>query len=347
LRTKRRFQHKMLSEIHEQPIALRRTWDQTCVEATRIAQKNASNVRMIYFTGSGTSYHACIAANYVVSSVTRCLSSTLPASEFSAWTGRSRHQSGTWLIAISQSGESRDVLEAAKSAKHSRMRVLAVTNSAHSKLAKLADFSIASQAGKEEAVTATKSFTATLLATYAFVVALAKHEELAQSLSRIPTLVGDTLRLCEDSCRMLASKFRDREFFFLLGSGSNYAAALEGALKLKESCNVYAEGFATREFLHGPMQLAGERTPILILQRDFSDELSGLTERFKRLGAPTIIVGPNTSASEGNVIQIVNGVEEMFQPLTFVIPLQLFAYYSSISRGLNPDQPTKLKKVVR
>ena len=198
MRKKRRFQHKMLSEIHEQPIALRRTWDQTCIEASRIAQKNASNVRMIYFTGSGTSYHACIAANYVVSSVTDYLSSTLPASEFSAWTGRSRHQSGTWLIAISQSGESRDVTEAAKSAKRSRMRVLAVTNSARSKLAKLADFSIASQAGKEEAVTATKSFTATLMATYAFLIALAKHEELASNLSRIPSLVDETLRICED-----------------------------------------------------------------------------------------------------------------------------------------------------
>ena len=347
MRKRRLFQHKMLSEIHQQPTALSKTWDETWLEADRIAQKNASNVRMIYFTGSGTSYHACIAANYVVSSITDYLSSTLPASEFATWTGRTRHQSGTLLIAISQSGESRDVTDAAESAKRSRMRVLAVTNSARSKLANLADFSIASQAGKEEAVTATKSFTATLMVTYEFLIALAKHEEMASNLSRIPSLVDETLRICEDRCKTLASKFRDREFFFLLGSGSNYAAALEGALKLKESCNVYAEGFATREFLHGPMQLVDKRTPILILQREPSEELSGLAERFKRLGAPTIIVGPHTSAIEGDSIEIAGDVEEMFQPLTYVIPLQLFAYYSSISRGLNPDQPSKLKKVVK
>ena len=337
----------MLREIHEQPVALRRTLDQTRDEAEAIAERNARKIKMIYFTGSGTSYHTCIAANYVVSRVTDYPSSTLPASEFSAWTGKIKHHSGTWLIAISQSGESRDVIDAVRSAKLSRMRVLTVTNDAQSRLAKLADFSIASQAGKEEAVTATKSFTATLLATYEFITALTKRDELKTELQELPNLVDETLRSCEKKCRKLASKFRNREFFFLLGSGANYASALEGALKLKESCNLYAEGFATREFLHGPMQLVDRRTPIFILQREFSDELSELTDRFKRLGAPTIIVGPHIGVSESDTIEIASGVNEMFQPLTYVIPLQLFAYYSSISRGLNPDQPTKLKKVVR
>ena len=336
----------MLREIHEQPAALRKTLDQTRDEAEHIAKRNARNIRMIYFTGSGTSYHACIAANYLVSRATNLPSSTLPASEFSAWTGRARHHSGTWLIAISQSGESRDVINAVRSAKLSKIRVLAVTNDAQSKLAKLADFSIASQAGKEEAVTATKSFTATLLVTYEFVTALTKREQLNAELDRLPSVVEETLRRCEKKCRAIASEFRDREFLFLLGSGANYASALEGALKLKESCNVFAEGFATREFLHGPMQLVDKRTPVFILQHELSDESVELTERFKRLGAPTIIVGPDTAVRESDAIEIPAGVNDVYQPLSYVIPLQLFAYYSSISRGLNPDQPTKLKKVV-
>jgi len=336
----------MLREIHEQPVALRRTLDQTRDEAEAIAERNARKIKMIYFTGSGTSYHTCIAANYVVSRVTDYPSSTLPASEFSAWTGKIKHHSGTWLIAISQSGESRDVIDAVRSAKLSRMRVLAVTNDAHSRLAKLADFSIASQAGKEEAITATKSFTATLLVTYEFVTALTKRNELKTELGRLPTLVGETLQRCEKKCKALASNFRDREFVFLLGSGANYASALEGALKLKESCNIYAEGFATREFLHGPMQLVDGRTPVFILQHEISVESTELTGRFKRLGAPTIIVGPDTAGRGSEVIEIPEGVNEIYQPLSYVIPLQLFAYYSSVSRGLNPDQPTKLRKVV-
>ena len=343
---KRRFAHKMLKEIHEQPVALRRTLDRTRDDVEHIAKRNARKIRMIYFTGSGTSYHACIAANYLVSRVTNYPSSTLPASEFSAWTGMAGHHPGAWLIAISQSGESRDVIDAVRSAKLSRMRVLAVTNDAQSKLAKLADFSIASQAGREEAVTATKSFTSTLLATYEFVTALTRHDELNAELDRLPGLVEETLRRCEKKCRVIASKFRDREFLFLLGSGANYASALEGALKLKESCNIYAEGFASREFLHGPMQLVDKRTPVFILQHELSDESVELPDRFKRLGAPTIIVGPDTGARGSDAIEIPTGVNDVFQPMSYVVPLQLFAYYSSISRGLNPDQPTKLKKVV-
>jgi glucosamine--fructose-6-phosphate aminotransferase (isomerizing) len=227
------------------------------------------------------------------------------------------------------------------------MKVLAVTNDASSKLARLADFSITSEAGREEAITATKSFTATLLATYELVTALAKRDELKNELRRLPALVDETLRLCEKKCRILATKLRDREFFFLLGSGANYASALEGALKLKESCNLHAEGFATREFLHGPMQLVDKRTPVFILQRESSVELSDLINRFKRLGAPIIIVGPRSIVDDTDVLEIADGVDEMFEPLTYVIPLQLFAYYSSVSRGLNPDQPTKLKKVVK
>jgi glucosamine--fructose-6-phosphate aminotransferase (isomerizing) len=227
------------------------------------------------------------------------------------------------------------------------MRVLAVTNNADSRLTKLADFSIASRAGKEEALTATKSFTGTLLATYEFVTALTKRDELKVELDRLPSLVEETLRRCEKQCRVLASEFRNREFLFLLGSGANYASALEGALKVKESCNVYAEGFATREFLHGPMQLVDKRTPVFILHsRELFDELVELTDRFNRFGAPTIIVGPDTAARGSDAIEIPDGVNEIYQPLSYVIPLQLFAYYSSVSRGLNPDKPTKLKKVV-
>jgi len=336
----------MLKEIHEQPVALRRTLDQTRDEVERIAKKNARKIKMIYFTGSGTSYHACIAANYLVSRVTDYPSSTLPASEFSAWTGKAGHRSRAWLIAISQSGESRDVIDAVRSAKLSDIQVLAITNDAQSKLAKLADFSIASQAGKEEAITATKSFTATLLATYEFVSALAKNERLKAELNRLPSLVEETLQRCETQCSHIASELCDREFLFLLGSGANYASALEGALKLKESCNIYAEGFATREFLHGPMQLVDQRTPVFLLQYELTDELLELTDRFKRLGAPTIIVGSDTAAKGSDAIEIPAGVNDVFQPMSYVIPLQLFAYYSSISRGLNPDQPTKLKKVV-
>jgi glucosamine--fructose-6-phosphate aminotransferase (isomerizing) len=227
------------------------------------------------------------------------------------------------------------------------MRTFAVTNAKKSRLARVVDLPIVAQAGPEKAVTATKSFTATLLAAYMLTLALTKRNDLANALRRVPDMVSQTLSLCDEKCKVLASKFKDREFFFLLGSGSNLSTALEGALKLKESCNLFAEGFATREFLHGPMQLVDNRTPIFLLQNEILDEIPKLAESFRRLGAPTIIVGSDISGALGETIEVVGGLEELFLPLIYVIPLQLFAYYSSVARGLNPDNPTKLRKVVR
>jgi len=338
------FRHEMLREIYEQPKCLTRTLESI---DSSLERRIGHKLRMVYLTGSGTSYHACLAVNYVISRIASLSSSTIPASEFAAWTGKIKPPLGTCLIAVSQSGESRDVIQAAKSAVRSGMRTFAVTNAKKSRLARVVDLPIVAQAGPEKAVTATKSFTATLLAAYMLTLALTKRNDLANALRRVPDMVSQTLSLCDEKCKVLASKFKDREFFFLLGSGSNLSTALEGALKLKESCNLFAEGFATREFLHGPMQLVDNRTPIFLLQNEILDEIPKLAESFRRLGAPTIIVGSDISGALGETIEVVGGLEELFLPLIYVIPLQLFAYYSSVARGLNPDNPTKLRKVVR
>jgi glucosamine--fructose-6-phosphate aminotransferase (isomerizing) len=324
---------------------LARTLEST--DTSSLGDRVGHNLRMVYLTGSGTSYHACLAVNYVISRIASISSSTIPASEFDVWTGKMKPPAGTCLIAVSQSGESRDVIRATKSAAHSGMRTIAVTNNNKSRLARIADYQIAALAGQEKAVTATKSFTSTLLAAYLLTLALTKRKDLLRALKRAPDMASRTLRLCDEKCKVLASGFKDREFFFLLGSGSNFATSLEGALKLKESCNLFAEGFATREFLHGPMQLVDNRTPIFLLQNEIMDEVPKLAESFRRLGAPTIIVGTAISGAVGETIEVAEGLDELFLPLTYVIPLQLFAYYSSVARGLNPDNPTKLKKVVR
>jgi len=348
------FQHHMLREIYEQPDALARTLKEEWPEAKRIAESlNAERLELIYLTGSGTSYHACLAVNYAVSTLTSVLSSTLPASEFASWTTRAH--TGTVLIAISQSGESTDVINAVKSAIHSGMRTIAVTNSPESSLAQMCDLRLLSRAGPESALTATKSFTCTILAAQLLILELAKslgdhpkYDSLALTINQIPQLVKRSILLAEEDTQILAETYKDKEFFFLLGSGPNHATALEGALKMKESCNVYAEGFATREFLHGPMQLVDSRTPILILQDPgTSDEVMKLAESFKRFQAPVIIFRSKDNSIEGKTIKTVGGVDEIFLPLVDVIPLQLYSYYSSVVRGLNPDNPPKLKKVVR
>ena len=340
-----RFEHEMLREIYEQPNSLARTLNS--INVSSLERKAGHEVGMVYLTGSGTSYHACMAVNYLISRLSSLSSSTIPASEFAAWTSRMKPPPNTCLIAISQSGESIDVVRAARSAAHSGMRTFAVTNAKNSRLSRVVDATVLARAGPEKAVTATKSFTSTLLAAYMLALALIKRNDLAKDLIRVPALVSKTFSLCGEKCKSIAVKFKDREFFFLLGSGSNMATALEGALKLKESCNLFAEGFATREFLHGPMQLVDNRTPIFLLQDGGREDVPKLAESFQKLGAPTIIVGPSIRGAVGETVEVAEGLEELFLPLTYVIPLQLFAYYSSVTRGLNPDNPTKLRKVVR
>ena len=313
---------------------------------------------MVYFTGSGTSYHACLAANYALAGLTKIFTSSLPASEFPSWV-RQMQREETILVAVSQSGESVDVNTAVKTALETGMRVVAVTNTSGSTLAKSSELRMVSKAGEEKAVTATKSFTATLAATYAFVLELAKgsglssvnYENLVAELKKAPDQVRQTLTLCEAKARALSGKFKDREFFFILGSGPNYATALEGALKLKESCNLYAEGFASREFLHGPMQLVDNRTPVFILESPGETEQARrLSESFQRFGAPTALIRETVGLSSSEEIaslEVSASSAEILSPLSYVIPLQLYAYYSSVIRGLNPDRPEKLKKVVK
>jgi glucosamine--fructose-6-phosphate aminotransferase (isomerizing) len=164
-----------------------------------------------------------------------------------------------------------------------------------------------------------------------------------------PQAVNDTIMMCEDRAKTIAESFREKSLFFLLGRGANYATALEGALKLKESSNVMAEGHAAREFLHGPMQLVDEGTPVIaIATRHDHDMVDPLSERFRRLGAPTVRIGEARIEAEGEEqLNVARGMSEPLSPLVFIVPIQLFAYYSAVTRGLDPDRPTKLTKVVR
>jgi glucosamine--fructose-6-phosphate aminotransferase (isomerizing) len=347
----------MLREIYEQPRGIADTLEETFTQAREIVRLlDVQNLAMVYFTGSGTSYHACLAANYATSTLTKVFSTSLPASEFASWVGPTGREN-TILVAISQSGESSDVLAAVKSASNSGIRTIGITNSPRSALTSSTDCSLVSRAGEERAVTATKSFTSTLAAAYALVLELARvfpsesfpHSRLSEALNRTSSQVEHTIQLCDSPTRELAAKFAEREFYFILGSGPNYATALEGALKMKETCNVHAEGFATREFLHGPMQLVETRTPVFILQGlEETEQVRRLEESFHRFGASTVVI-KRENDDDGGVsgIGVADDIEEVFSPLVYVVPMQMYAYYSAVQRGLNPDHPEKLTKVVK
>ncbi|MFX0209589.1 MAG: SIS domain-containing protein [Candidatus Hodarchaeota archaeon] len=353
------FPYHMIREIHEEYQVVEAILNEGAKEVQDIVNEiQSKQYELIYITGSGTSYHAGLAGQYALSMLTRFVTSLIPASELPVWIPPIIRRNSL-LISISQSGESIDVLAATKAALTRKIDILALTNTPGSSLTKMSNYTLLTRAGKELAVTATKSYVAQLMTIFMLSLELASRQEpeiealahLRRELFTTPNLIAKTINSIDKQTYHLAEMYRVKQFFFILGSGPNYATALEGALKLKEACNIYAEGFASREFLHGPIQLVNERTPVLfLLSPDEIDTLLGLIETLRKFEAPVISISEKINKLEEastEVICIPESFPKIFSPVLYIIPLQLFSYYSSIARGLNPDEPEKLTKVVK
>ncbi|MEM2610700.1 MAG: SIS domain-containing protein [Candidatus Bathyarchaeia archaeon] len=355
------YQHNMIREILEEPDVIRRTLIEERENIRRIAE-DLKDYEIFYVTGSGTSYHAGLASQYALSSLTGIITSTLPASEFHRWVPQNLSKTKrALLMAISQSGESTDIVSAAKAALRMRIDVLAITNTPGSTLANLANYVIYPRSGREEAIPATKTYIAQLAAIFMLTLEMAELkipqadiEGLREGLYRTPEMIEEIFASSIETIRRAAEKYRDKNLIFILGSGPNYATALEGALKLKETCMIFSEGFATREFLHGPIRLIDERTlMIIICASDEAGDYIGLLSGFKGFGANVISVLEREEASKpladisDCTFYVPPGLPKVFSPMVFVVPIQIFTYYMSVFRGLNPDRPEKLMKVVR
>ena len=327
----------------------------------KVAQEIKSlGFEMMYITGSGTSYHAGLASQYALSNLTNLMTSIISASEFARWipTKVSRR---ALLMAISQSGESSDVLEAVEAALDRGMSLLAVTNTPESKLARMSNYQLLPRSGRELAVPATKTYVTQLTSIFMLSIELADEDSgvviprnIRAGLNRAPQMLQESLRSLDAKIRNIAERYREKNFMFLLGSGPNYATALEGALKLKETSTIFAEGFATREFLHGPMRLVDERTVVItIVSPDEVNTYLDLIRSLRNFGAPVISISEYSDDSVGLVessdetLLVPSGLPKVFSPILYVVPLQLLAYHSSVVRGLNPDKPEKLTKVVK
>ena len=356
----KKFRHHMLREIFDEPAVLRATIKAEVDNTRKIAQAvKSEGYEMFYITGSGTSYHAGLASQYALSKLTNLSTSILPASEFQRWVP-TRLPKKVLLMAISQSGESSDIIDAAEAAVDRGMTLLAVTNTPESRLAKMSNYHLLPRSGLEKAVPATKTYVTQLMSIFMFSAELAEGILSANELYRIrkglyeaPQLLEQTLE-SSTQIQKIAEKYKQKNVIFILGSGPNYATALEAALKLKETCMVFAEGFATREFLHGPMRLVDERTLIIMLvsPNEFKTELE-ICKSLRSFGASVLLIlekglsFSNMLKAADDVVLVPNGLPDVFSPLLYVVPNHLFAYYSSVNRGLNPDKPEKLTKVVK
>jgi glucosamine--fructose-6-phosphate aminotransferase (isomerizing) len=339
------YDYYMIKEIEEQPRSIR----QALLQDEKVINKMAKAIlraRQVVFVACGTSRHAALIGRYAFSKIGRIFSDVVMGSEFSYFSDSI--DESTVVIAISQSGETADVLSGVRDAKSNGATIFSLVNVVGSSLARMSDQVLYLNCGPEIAVAATKSFTAQLCLLYQIAYALDDRlQEGKAKLKELSAVVDSDLEYYTESLPSLAYKLRDKKDFYFLARGVNFAVADEGALKLKEIAYVHAEGMPAGELKHGTLALIESDTPVVAicpLDYTYEDSMANLMEA-KARGAYVIGVSNSNSMIFDDQIRI-SSCEEILYPLVTTIPLQLLAYYSAIARGFNPDKPRNLAKSV-
>jgi glutamine---fructose-6-phosphate transaminase (isomerizing) len=354
----------MRKEIDEQPAAIRDTLvgrlnerGLLSLDELHIDEDVLRDVDKVFVVACGTAYHSGLVAKYAIEHWTRLPVEIDIASEF-------RYRDpvlgpDTLTLAVSQSGETIDTLEAARHAARQRSRVLAVTNTLGSSLAREADAVMYTHAGPEIGVAATKTFATQMVALHLVALYLAQvrgpmfPEEIADvvaGLRALPDQVRRTLALDEQVRKIAEEIHRARDVLFI-GRHTGFPAALEGALKLKEISYLHAEGYPAGELKHGPIALVEEGVPVVAVATEchvYPKMLSNIQEVRAR-GANVIAVaseGDEEIPAQANHVLFVPRVPELFAPVVVTPPLQLLAYHVAKVRGCNVDQPRNLAKSV-
>ena len=336
------YAHYTLKEIYEQPETILKAGEKTsdAIEKTVDYIRHAKN---IYITGSGTSYNSALIAKQIFSKYVKIKAEPIMSSELQF--DPESIEENSILIAISQSGESADVLEAVKIAKKANCKIISIVNLMTSSLAREADVVIGLNCGPEIGVAATKSFTAQLVILYKIVQQLSNNEitidfeSFAKSVSMIldnPTSVQKT-----------AKELKDISDIYILGRGINYPIATESALKLKELTYIHAEGIPGGELKHGPLALMDSNVFVIILNPQdstYNDTLTSARE-IKARGAKIIGISDVKSDVYDFWIEIPK-VSEVLYPISEIIPIQLLTYYAALEKNADPDYPRNLAKSV-
>jgi glucosamine--fructose-6-phosphate aminotransferase (isomerizing) len=365
------FAHKMLSEIYEQPDALRRTLALYLAGEDlkpRIASLLAAwpnPMGEILIAASGSSRHSGLYAEILLEDLCGLAVDVEYASEYSCRGGLDlRHPS---ILVLSQSGETSDTLAALREARRRGQKSLAITNASASTIAKLADVSMPLAAGVEKAIPATKSFTCQLAVLYLLAlyegVRLGRIDgaELAanvKQLRSVPDQIEAQLESWEKRMAALARKYSSANTFLYLGRGIHYSIAREGALKMKEASYVHAEGYPAGELKHGPNALVSDSVPLVVLAT-VDRKMDASVVRYEK----TLQLLRDMQAQGAKVIAIANADDELVDglvsdcvrvqsapehllPIAEVVPLQLFAYFMALEHGVDVDRPRNLSKAV-
>ncbi len=359
------YDHFMLKEIFEQPSTIydclrgRLDAEAGTITMAGVEQHMAQlvNANRIMIVACGTSWHAGLAAEYIIEELCRIPVEVEYASEF-----RYRNpivNKGDVIIAISQSGETADTLVALEKAKENGAFIFGVVNVVGSSIARISHAGAYTHAGHEIGVASTKAFTGQLavLMMLALKIAIEKgsisqerYRSLLLELADVPEKVNAILKNGAE-LKNIAEHYMHATDFLFLGRGYNFPIALEGALKLKEISYIHAEGYPAAEMKHGPIALVDDQLPVVfIATKDSYHEkiVSNMQEIKARKGKIISIVTEGDEVSKGlsDHVFSIPAADELIAPILSVIPLQLLSYYTGVAKGIDVDKPRNLAKSV-
>ena len=341
---KGKYAHHTLKEIHEQDITIMKALNQEG-ERLRLFCNLLSDSKSLYITGSGTSYHSALIAKHILRKFARLKAETVMSSEFQY--ALEPIDNNSVLLAISQSGETADVLQSVKMAKEKGSKILSIVNVATSSLARMSDCFLNVNSGPEIGVAATKSFTAQLSVIYQIADILSNNSVGITSDKENLLKAIDLVMLIEDDILKITEHLREVKDIYILGRSLHYPIALEGALKIKELTYIHAEGIAAGELKHGPLALIDTTSVVIIINphdATFDDIITNAHE-LKARGATVIGISDKRNDVYDHYIPIPK-VKDSLYPIVEVIPFQMLAYYLALMRNTNPDYPRNLAKSV-
>jgi len=356
---KQGYPHFMLKEIYEQPKSLR--------GSLRLQQAYLDLLttfldrgRELFLVAAGTSYHSCVAASYMFSKLAKLTTFPAVSSEFVEQYGSSVGIDSI-ILTVSQSGETYDTLKAID---HARMRaatVLGITSTVGSTLTRVSRAYLIQQSGPEIGVAATKTFTSQLIVLAQLALRLARMrgkisqdevDDFEVRLTQVPSHVEEVLERHGKSIKDLVEKYAGEKLFLFLGRGISAATAMEARLKLLELTYVPSLAYPAGESKHGPISVIEEGVPVIFLcpRGETRKGIVGSIMEMKARGARIISVCEEGDKEiidlSDDVVEMPRGIPDVLSPISYVVPLQLFAYHLAVRKGLDPDKPRNLAKSV-
>lgn len=357
------YEHFMLKEIMEQPRAVKATiaprikGSEILLDQAELSADDLSGIRNIVITACGSAYYAGCAGKYAIEKLCRIPVQVELASELRY--SDPMIDGHTLLIVLSQSGETADTIAAMKECKRRGAKTLAVVNVVGSTIANIADHTLYTWAGPEIAVATTKGYTTQVSVLYLFALYTAKtlhriddelYDTLLTSLKALPKKIQEALDM-NPAIPALAKKYHGAASMFFIGRNTDYAVALEGALKMKEISYIHAESYAAGELKHGTIALIEEQQPVIALccnEHIMEKTMSNIVE-VKARGAEVLAV---TYKDNQKIVSLVDDMifiphtETIFTAAVEIVPLQLLAYYVARENGCDIDKPKNLAKSV-